>query len=97
MTLGDTRLTRTSAGTLTGERTEVTSARGRALVGAAVRASRAWTALRAWVVAAARWCRRTIRPAGVLALVAAILYGLFWYVFPWVSQFVNPQQSTVGG
>ena len=36
MTLGDTRLTRTSAGTLTGERTEVTSVRGRALVGAAV-------------------------------------------------------------
>jgi hypothetical protein len=33
----------------------------------------------------------------LVALVAAILYGLFWYVFPWVSQFVNPQQSTVGG
>ena len=33
----------------------------------------------------------------LVALVAAILYGLFWYVFPWVSQCVNPQQSTVGG
>ena len=33
----------------------------------------------------------------LVALVAVILYGLFWYVFPWVSQFVNPQQSTVGG
>lgn len=33
----------------------------------------------------------------LVALVAAILYGLFWYVFPWVSQLVNPQQSTVGG
>ena len=33
----------------------------------------------------------------LVALVAAILYGLFWYVVPWVSQFVNPQQSTVGG
>ena len=33
----------------------------------------------------------------LVALVAAILYGLFWYVFPWVSQFANPQQSTVGG
>ena len=36
MTLGDTSLTRTSANTLTGERTEVTSGRGRALVGAAL-------------------------------------------------------------
>ena len=40
--LVDTRLTRTSAGSLTGERTEVTSVRSRRLVGAAVRASRAW-------------------------------------------------------
>ena len=39
------------------------------------------------------WLRMLI----LVALVAAILYGLFWYVFPWVSQFVNPQQSTVGG
>ena len=39
------------------------------------------------------WLRALI----LVALVAAILYGLFWYVFPWVSQFVNPQQSTVGG
>ena len=88
MTLGDTRLTRTSAGTLTGERTEVTSARGRALVGAAVRASRAWTALRAWVVAAARWCRRTIRPAGVLALVAATVGLAAGLAFGWVEAMV---------
>jgi phage shock protein PspC (stress-responsive transcriptional regulator) len=32
----------------------------------------------------------------VLVLVAAILYGLFFYVFPWVSSFVNPQDATVG-
>ena len=25
-----------------------------------------------------------------LVLVAAILYGLFWYVFPWISPIVNP-------
>ena len=62
MTLGDTRLTRTAAAGLTGERTEVTSQRSRALVGAAVRASRAWTATRAGLRAFAAWCRATIRP-----------------------------------
>ncbi|MBU4465160.1 MAG: hypothetical protein KKH75_04860 [Actinobacteria bacterium] len=30
----------------------------------------------------------------LVALVAA-LYGLFFYVFPWVSQIVNPQDVTV--
>lgn len=32
----------------------------------------------------------------LLVLAAAILYGLFWYVFPWASQFINPQDATVG-
>lgn len=32
----------------------------------------------------------------VLLLVAAVLYGLFFYAFPYVSQFVNPQEVTVG-
>ncbi|MFG6444598.1 hypothetical protein ACFXP7_04905 [Microbacterium sp. P06] len=32
----------------------------------------------------------------VLVLVAAALYGLFFYAFPWVSSFVNPQDATVG-
>ncbi len=36
-----------------------------------------------------------IRLVFVLALVAAVLYGLFFYVFPWVSEFVNPQEVTV--
>ena len=31
----------------------------------------------------------------LIVLVAAVLYGLFYYVFPWVSQFVNPQEVTV--
>ncbi len=31
----------------------------------------------------------------LLALAAAVVYGLFWYVFPWVGTFVNPQESTV--
>ncbi len=32
----------------------------------------------------------------VLVLLAAVLYGLFFYVFPWVNEFVNPQEVTVG-
>ncbi|WP_040167935.1 hypothetical protein [Microbacterium gorillae] len=31
----------------------------------------------------------------VLIVVAAILYGLFWYVFPWASTFISPQDVTV--
>lgn len=31
----------------------------------------------------------------VLVAVAAILYGLAFYAFPWISQFVNPQEVTV--
>ena len=88
MTLGDTRLTRTSANTLTGERTEVTSGRGRALVGAAVRASRAWTATRAALITAFRWCGRTIRPAGALALAAATVGLVLGLAFGWVEAIV---------
>lgn len=32
----------------------------------------------------------------LLVLAAAVLYGLFFFVFPWVSSFVNPQDATVG-
>ncbi|MFT4220116.1 MAG: hypothetical protein QM611_06325 [Microbacterium sp.] len=38
------------------------------------------------------WVRLLI----VLLLVAAVLYGLFWYVFPWASEFINPQEVVVG-
>jgi hypothetical protein len=31
----------------------------------------------------------------LVVLAAAILYGLIFYAFPWVSQFVNPQEVTV--
>ncbi|MGF2004855.1 hypothetical protein ACQUE4_13365, partial [Lactococcus lactis] len=31
----------------------------------------------------------------VLVLVAAVLYGLFFYVFPWVSDILYPQDVTV--
>jgi hypothetical protein len=39
------------------------------------------------------WLRVVI----LLALAAGVLYGLFWHVFPWVSQFITPQDSTIGG
>lgn len=87
-TLTDTRLTRTSALSLTGERTEVTSARGRRLVGAAVRATRAWTASRAAVSRAWAASRRTVRPAGVLALCAATVGLLAGLAFGWVEALV---------
>ena len=38
-----------------------------------------------------------VRVLILLVLLAAVLYGLFWYVFPWASQFITPQDSTVGG
>ncbi|WP_192900642.1 hypothetical protein [Microbacterium sp. RG1] len=37
------------------------------------------------------WVRLLI----VLVVAAAVLYGLFWYVFPWISSMVDPQESTV--
>ncbi|QIG38955.1 hypothetical protein G5T42_05180 [Microbacterium sp. 4R-513] len=36
-----------------------------------------------------------VRVLILLLLAAAVLYGLFFCVFPWVSQFVNPQEVTV--
>ncbi|GAA1977361.1 hypothetical protein [Microbacterium pumilum] len=36
-----------------------------------------------------------VRVLILVVLVMAVLYGLFYYVFPWVSQFVNPQEVTV--
>lgn len=92
MTLGDTRLTRTSAATgRTGERTErteATSARSRAVVGAAVRASRVWTAVRAAIAVAIAWCARTVRPAGALVIFAATAGLLAGLVFGWVEAIV---------
>ena len=37
----------------------------------------------------ARWLTAACRHA------AAVLYGLFFYAFPWISEFVNPQEVTV--
>ena len=31
----------------------------------------------------------------LVALIVAVLYGLFFFAFPWISQLVNPQEVTV--
>jgi hypothetical protein len=36
-----------------------------------------------------------VRVLILLVLAAAVLYGLFFYVFPWISPYVNPQEVTV--
>lgn len=37
------------------------------------------------------WLRLLI----LLVLVAAALYGLFFYAFPWIGEYLNPQEVTV--
>ncbi|WP_243075957.1 hypothetical protein [Microbacterium sp. SS28] len=45
-----------------------------------------------WRIIPGPWWLRVI----ILAiLAAAVLYGLFVYVFPWVGSFVVPQEVTV--
>lgn len=89
MSLGDSRLTRTSitTGDRT-ERTEATSARSRAVIGAAVRASRAWTATKGALRTALAWSRRTIRPAGALVIAAGVLGLVAGLVFGWAEAVV---------
>ena len=87
MTLGETRVTRTSA-TTANDRTEVTVARGRSLVGAAVWITRAWRALRTGVRAVVRAGGRTIRPAGLLVLLTAsigLIVGLALGWMEWIA------------
>lgn len=92
MSLTESRLTRTSASTGTGgtTRTHVTttSAGGRAIVGVVVWATRAWRAVSAAVVAAARWCARTIRPAGAVVVLVATAGLGFGIAFGWVEWMV---------
>jgi len=38
-----------------------------------------------------------VRISCVLILVAAILFALATWVFPWVDQYINNQEATVGG
>jgi hypothetical protein len=93
MSSTESRFTRTSAATGTTTRSSVTSAtttarRGRALVRAAVWASAAWRAIVAGVVAAVRWCARTVRPAGALVAAAATAGLALGIVFGWVEWMV---------
>jgi hypothetical protein len=46
-----------------------------------------------WRVLPGPWWLRVLI---LVVIVAAIVYGLFFYVFPWVSNIVNPQDVTVG-
>jgi hypothetical protein len=45
-----------------------------------------------WRVLPGPWWLRILL---LLILAAAILYALFFFVFPYVSQIVNPQEVTV--
>ena len=45
-----------------------------------------------WRVLPGPWWVRVLI---LIVLVAAAVYGLVFYAFPWVSQFVNPQEVTV--
>ncbi|GAA1662810.1 hypothetical protein [Microbacterium lacus] len=45
-----------------------------------------------WHVLPGPWWVRTLI---LLLLVAVVLYGLFFFVFPWISSVVNPQEVTV--
>jgi hypothetical protein len=45
-----------------------------------------------WRILPGPWWVRVII---LLILVAAVLYGLFMYVFPWISTYLNPQEVTV--
>jgi hypothetical protein len=45
-----------------------------------------------WHILPGPWWLRVLI---LIVLAAAVLYGLFFWVFPWVSQFVNPQEVTV--
>lgn len=94
MSLTESRLTRTQAATGgTDSRTHQTSmtatsvASGR-LVDAVVRGARVWRALGAALAAAWAWTARTVRPAGVLVVLAATAGLGLGIVFGWVEWMV---------
>jgi hypothetical protein len=47
-----------------------------------------------WRVLPGPWWVRVLI---LIVVVAAILYALFFFVFPWVSALIDPQDVTVGG
>ena len=92
LNLTESRLTRTSAGTMaTGSRTSVTSTstrRQRRIVRAVVQAAEWWRITTEAVSAAVRWAGRTVRPAGTVVVVAATIGLLFGVLFGWVEWMV---------
>ena len=94
MSLTESRLTRTSVSTGSSGRTTVTATsvasdgRSRALVGVVVWFVGAWRALTRGIAAAAGWAARTIRPAGVLVVLAATAGLALGIVFGWVEWMV---------
>jgi hypothetical protein len=91
MSLTESRITRTSAVTGTGSAPETTTrtvtsdARGRVVVGAVVWAARASRAAGAATRSVADWSGRTVRPAGVLVVLAATVGLAIGIVFGWVE------------
>jgi hypothetical protein len=94
MSLTESRLTRTSASTGAEGRTHVTSTavtssrRGRSLVRAVMWWSGVWSAITRGASAAATWSARTVRPAGVLVVVAATVGLGLGIAFGWVEWMV---------
>ena len=99
MSLTESRLTRTSASTgaaapaahsgVPGATTQMTSARrGRRIVRAVVWATRASRAVAGALAAAAAWTARTVRPAGVLVVLAATAGLGIGIAFGWVEWMV---------
>ncbi|GAA3633504.1 DUF58 domain-containing protein [Microbacterium awajiense] len=97
MSLTESRLTRTAAGTGsgTGSRTEVTSARGGRMLRAVVRGAAAWRALSVGAETAVEWVSRTVRPAGVLVVLAATVGLVVGIVFGWVEWMVAGAASVL--
>ncbi|WP_374313893.1 DUF58 domain-containing protein [Microbacterium sp.] len=101
MSLTESRLTRTSASTGTEGRTHLTatavtsSGRGRSLVRAVVWWTGVWGAVSAAISTAAAWSARTVRPAGVLVLVAATIGLGLGIVFGWVEWMVAGAAAVV--
>lgn len=94
MSLTESRLTRTSAATgstagATSTRTVAPVRRGRALVGAVVWVTQASRAFGASIAAGADWSARTVRPAGVLAVIAATAGLALGIAFGWVEWMVG--------
>lgn len=94
MSLTESRLTRTSANSGTSGRTHVTatsvtsSRRGRALVRAVVWATGAARTAGRGIASAAEWSARTVRPAGVLVVLAATVGLALGIAFGWVEWMV---------